>query len=371
MPDIYFSYPWDIVGNKQVQDAYRKILLLLGTKEKQAEAMKLIFAHHPAEMIPAGKNHDASSWNRRFLGTKWMNAWLEDDENLVIESAWDAPFAFFQHLYAYLWNIDPYVHLRVSFYGNDEGLAHWIYGDQFIKRCDHSQSNIDAIRDSFDLNMEWREWAADEVHDLILEQYKQTKGDFQLHNFRFQHEVHPQKVHWKIEHTTDPSLNFTMRYDLRADPKAYDGPPGGIYEDHQYDGPGGEYLENHPQIWNLFQAFQRPVPKPKVLPLKEEYVLTYTPLSQEVLEKMKKDPITTAKESAHSFLTLLIEEQYLHLNEPESLSDLVTQIFVFFTDDIVQPEQTAKAIFDAILSNDSGNNLSISETELSDYLLQW
>ena len=169
MPDLYFSYPWDIVGNKQVQDAYRKILLLLGTKEMQAEAMKLIFAHHPVEMLPTGKNHDASSWNRRFLGTKWMKAWLEDDENLVIESAWDAPFAFFQHLYAYLWNIDPYVHLRVSFYGNDEGLAHWIYGDQFIKRCDHSQSNIDSIRDSFDLNMEWREWAADEVHDLILE----------------------------------------------------------------------------------------------------------------------------------------------------------------------------------------------------------
>ena len=149
MPDIYFSYPWDIVGNKQVQAAYRDILLLLGTKEKRAEAMKLIFAHHPAETLPDGENHNASSWNIRFLETKWMDAWLEDEE-LVIESAWDAPFAFFQHLYAYLWNIDPYVHLRVSFYGNDEGLAHWIYGDQFIKRCDDSQSNIDSIRDSFD-----------------------------------------------------------------------------------------------------------------------------------------------------------------------------------------------------------------------------
>ena len=97
MPDIYFSYPWDIVGNKQVQDAYQNILQLLGTEEKRAEAMKLIFAHHPAETLPTGENHNASSWNIRFLGTKWMNAWLED-EKLVIESAWDAPFRFFKRI---------------------------------------------------------------------------------------------------------------------------------------------------------------------------------------------------------------------------------------------------------------------------------
>ena len=377
MPDIYFSYPWDIVGNKQVQAAYRDILLLLDTKEKRAEAMKLIFAHHPAEMLPNGENHNASSWNIRFLGTKWMNAWL-DDGNLVTESAWDAPFAFFQHLYAYLWNIDPYVHLRVSFYGNDEGLADWIYGEQFVKRWDHSQSNVDSIRDSSDRNMEWREWAADEIHDLMNEQYKQTKGDFQLHNFRFQHEVHTgslygdengQRVHWKIEHTTVPSMNFTMRYELRADPKQYDGPPGGIYDDHQYDGPGGEYLENHPQIWNIFQAFQRPVPKPEVLPLEEEGSRSYTLLPKEL--QRKTDPIQEARESAHAFLTLLVAEQYLQLNDPESLPELATQISVFFTEEIVQPDQTARAILDAILSYDSDNSLSISETELVDYLLQW
>ena len=178
-----------------------------------------------------------------------------------------------------------------------------------------------------------------------------------------------QRVHWKIEHTTDPSMNFAMRYELRADPKEYDGPPGGIYDDHQYDGPGGEYLENHPHIWNIFQEFRLPVPKPEVLPLKEERSRSYTLLPEEL--RRKEDPIQGARESAHAFLTLLVAEQYLQLNDPEALSDLAIQVSVLFTEEITQPEQTAQAICDAILAYDSDNALSISETEISDLLLQW
>ena len=126
MADIYFSYPNIQSQSPPCLEAYMNLLVLLtGSPEEYHQAMTLLFADHPPELLPNGKFHEALIWETQYFGSKSINLWLEDEE-LVVESAWDVPFEFYLHLYAYLWKLDPYVCLHASFMGNDEGVAHWI-----------------------------------------------------------------------------------------------------------------------------------------------------------------------------------------------------------------------------------------------------
>ena len=376
MPDIYFSYP-KMIGNKAAQNAYRALEERLGgDKAEQIEALKLIYQHHPAETLPGGSHHDAFSWSNDYLGSKWLNMWLDD--SLVVESAWDAPFAFYLHLYAYLWKFDPYVHLWISFMGNDEGEAHWIYGEQFSKRISEEEilkavppnhpnpqsfylSERDKIMAHFHQGMSWREWAADEIGDLLMEKCQQSIERFQLGELSFHYKNVKAQIHWKAEHTLDPNAAVTMIYDVDDD---------GYVEDQHYDGPGGEYLENHPSIWRLFREMKFSVPKPK-LPKPPTLSTSSIP---KVLRDPQNDFPNTAEESALLFLRILVQEEYLELTDSDALPDIAAQVSWLFEANLSNYDdayQTAEALTTKLLEQDSVEEIYLSDEELARRLRRW
>ena len=378
MPDIYFSYV-NFFGNQTSLAHYHRLIqLFTESDENRNQAMKLIFDTHPEDALPSGAYHEDSSWNLEYLGSKWLNMWLDD--GLIIESAWDTPLAFFQHLYAYLWKIDPYAHLDVYFNGNDEGRAHWIYGEQFIERISEMEvakklqlhpydegfdtkytKELNQCLDTFQKNMPWREWAGDEILDFLTESFQKAEDNIQIKTLSFHKECIGNKIHWKAIHQSDDNLGFTLIYEKEDD--------GSLGDFDGYVGLGGEYLENHPQIWRFMRELELPVPKPKILPPPK---ITLPKVIKQLKEP--QDFPNTAQESALKFLEILVEEEYLELTDSKALSSIANTVSEFFEADISKSNEAhQKAVFliEKLLTQDSVEEIYISDEELASRLLRW
>jgi hypothetical protein len=190
----------------------------------------------------------------------------------MVESKHDTPLLFGKALYHSLWSVDPYVRVIFRFNGgNEEGVAHWIYGAEFVKRIAHNESGAvdlqtrDAELDDFEEDMSWREWLADEIHESIRVIYQIFSNPKPSSNSWTSSASVIKRTEQKIVVRVQFSfiddiapfslvLSYNPETEILDEIVSYQGPG------KSRNGYGDVYIENHPDIWKIARAFQIPVP---------------------------------------------------------------------------------------------------------------
>jgi hypothetical protein len=351
MPDLYFSYA-TIHSNAKGKALYQQLGdLLTGNQEDYQKAIALLYDDQIPEL-------NSCNWNTRFLGTKWMSiSW--DDEDLMCESTWGVPWEFFTQLYHKLWQIHPYSRIRLSFNGNDFGVAHWAYGRQHVFRISRAEVaanlGIDQGRHDFEELFDWevykacnrferwvpwKEWAADEIWNVLLRngdsqrlQSKQEKTSVMIGPWTVVLETPISRVPaWSSDgkasifqrclvQTRETIDHFQIEFEY-IDQNAFDADD---FFDYRYDGPSTKQSNEapqdiqslcfHPNVWKLFQELALPCPGPELPPPPK-------PKAKGGQEKPIPETVEPPIASAYNFLELMYQENLLEVKTKAVLQSL-------------------------------------------------